>query len=715
MSRAIRHRGRHAEPLERRLLLATFTVTNTNTTGLGSLYQAIVDANATPAADVIGFDIATGSGVIKTISPTPSTLLPDITAPLTIDGTTQPGYAGSPVIELTGARVLSGNSRTGLRIRLQAPESVVRGMVINNWQGIGIQIEAPRCVVERNYIGTDATGANGLGNGHGFSITGVFGVTECRIASNVISGNGSSGVYMVGPAATRNRFVGNLVGVNAAGTAAVPNGHGFFIAEGPFENFIGGANPGEHNVISGNRLDGIYLGGTRNLVSNNFIGAAPNGSLAPLSVPNFGDGIRIPTFSGNGNIVIDNVIAFNSGAGVYVDGGQRNNVSTNRIYSNGGLGIDLAPAGVTPNDPGDGDAGSNGLQNTPVLTSAVWAADQTTVTGTLDSLPNTQFSIEFYASTPGTAEVDPTGAGEGARPLRSTGVITDASGHATFSLTLQGLFAGDVVTATTGRPTSTGDVETSEFSRGVTVGSVSGPVVRRVFVRSTGWSGTFGGYMRSSGLGTSAHGYGVPAGAEQLRPLPWPGINRVSVEFSEPVTVRPEHLTVRGVRRSEYAVTSVSYDAPTRTATWALAELIDHDKVVIRLDGDGADGIAAGGKLLDGEWVNGADAYPSGDSTPGGDFVFRINVLPGDVSRSSVVLADDFSQVKRKFFSSTSGPGTGDAAYSIFHDVNGSGSILADDFSEVKRRFFSTLPSGEPGAGGAAPPGVSKVRRDVLA
>jgi Dockerin type I domain len=82
----------------------------------------------------------------------------------------------------------------------------------------------------------------------------------------------------------------------------------------------------------------------------------------------------------------------------------------------------------------------------------------------------------------------------------------------------------------------------------------------------------------------------------------------------------------------------------------------------------------------------------------GGDFRFRINVLPGDVDRSGTVLVNDFSEVKRKFFSGTTNPGSGAAAYSIFHDVNGSGSILADDFSEVKRRFFNTLPGPVPAA-----------------
>jgi hypothetical protein len=70
-----------------------------------------------------------------------------------------------------------------------------------------------------------------------------------------------------------------------------------------------------------------------------------------------------------------------------------------------------------------------------------------------------------------------------------------------------------------------------------------------------------------------------------------------------------------------------------------------------------------------------------------------MNVLPGDVDRSGAVLANDVSEVKKKFFTTPASPGTGDATYDIFHDVNGSASILADDFSEVKKRFFNTLPA----------------------
>ena len=88
------------EPLEARIAPATFIVTTTADAGAGSLRQAIFDANATAAADIIEFDIA-GAG-LQTIAPL--TPLPQLTQPLTIDGTTQTGYVagGAPVVELSG-------------------------------------------------------------------------------------------------------------------------------------------------------------------------------------------------------------------------------------------------------------------------------------------------------------------------------------------------------------------------------------------------------------------------------------------------------------------------------------------------------------------------------------------------------------------------------------------------------------------------------------
>src|SRR5438105_4341300 len=83
------------EPLESRDAPAVFTVTSAADAGAGSLRQAILDANARPGADTVRFQIASGP---QTISPL--TALPDVTDAVTLDATTQPGYAGTPLIVL---------------------------------------------------------------------------------------------------------------------------------------------------------------------------------------------------------------------------------------------------------------------------------------------------------------------------------------------------------------------------------------------------------------------------------------------------------------------------------------------------------------------------------------------------------------------------------------------------------------------------------------
>jgi hypothetical protein len=221
------------------------------------------------------------------------------------------------------------------------------------------------------------------------------------------------------------------------------------------------------------------------------------------------------------------------------------------------------------------------------------------------------------------------------------------------------------------------------------------PTVAAAYVRAAAWSPAFLSYLEAHALGSSRYGFALPGGADQLADLPWRDLNQVSIAFSRDVAVVQGHLVVRGIAVGVYAMAGFAYDPSTRVATWTLAQPIAADRIVLDLDGDlrtsGVRGAGTGGLLLDGEWTTG-DAFPSGDGSPGGDFQFAMEVLPGNVNRTGPVLADDFSSVKARFFRSTTNPGAGPTGYSVFHDVDGSGSILADDFSGVKSRFFSSLP-----------------------
>src|SRR5262245_22311506 len=139
------------EALEGRLLLSTYPVTTTAGRGPGSLRHAILDANANPGPDTITFNI--GGGGVQTNAPTRS--LPVITDAVDIDGTTQPGYVGKPLIVLTGSS--AGPNASGIRIA--AGNSTVKGLVINGFGGDGIVLtRRGGNAIVGNYIGTDVTG-----------------------------------------------------------------------------------------------------------------------------------------------------------------------------------------------------------------------------------------------------------------------------------------------------------------------------------------------------------------------------------------------------------------------------------------------------------------------------------------------------------------------------------------------------------------------------
>lgn len=113
----------------------------------------------------------------------------------------------------------------------------------------------------------------------------------------------------------------------------------------------------------------------------------------------------------NGNRVEDNVIAGNGSAGVAVFAGVGNSIRRNRLFSNGGLGIQLCNC---PNDPGDFDTGPNELMNFPVLDLARATPGHLIVRGTIDTQNPRDVRIEFFANPVPTPGGDPSGHGEGA-------------------------------------------------------------------------------------------------------------------------------------------------------------------------------------------------------------------------------------------------------------------------------------------------------------
>ena len=324
----------------------------------------------------------------------------------------------------------------------------------------GVQLQC----VQGNFFGTNAAGVAAVGNtGNGVRITNgpsntIVGGTTAA-ARNIISGNGGDGVNLEAPT-SGNAVQGNFIGTDVTGTLDLGNSfNGVRITAQ--DNTIGGTTAAARNVISGNDENGLGInsGASGNVVQGNFIGTDVNGTAA---LGNSSAGVYVFGASNNaiGGILSGepDTIAFNGAGGVVVNGGTGNGILSNSIFANIGLGIDLGDDGVTLNDTGDGDSGSNNLQNFPVLTSLTIASGNTTIDGSLNSAANTTFRVEFFAS----ETADPSGNGEGQTFLGSKDVTTDGSGNAAFTAVLPLLSpAGQaVITATATDPNN----NTSEFS-----------------------------------------------------------------------------------------------------------------------------------------------------------------------------------------------------------------------------------------------------------
>lgn len=351
-------------------LANTYVVTTTNDSGVGSLRQAITDANSGAGGDDIAFQIP-GSGpfTISVLS-----ALPVISYPVRIDGSSQPGYSNQPLVWLDGASAPSSavgfwiNFTTGCTVRalgvsrfgagvtawgggghviagcyclsnatagitfLGTTQSVIGGTsvtdrnVVSGGGAIGIDIgpgfggSGGGHLVIGNYIGTDASGMNPLPNLNwgirmGSASNRIGGTSEAE--RNVISGNGQAGITTANAGASNNVIQGNYVGLSADGSRAVSNRHyGIQLGLEVSNVQIGGSEPGAGNVISGNGETAgdaaIDLEGVNIVVQGNRIGTDSTGRWA---VPNSA-GIHATyaancviggTRPGEGNLVSGNV------------------------------------------------------------------------------------------------------------------------------------------------------------------------------------------------------------------------------------------------------------------------------------------------------------------------------------------------------------------------------------------------------------------------
>ena len=263
------------ESLETRLTPTTYTVSSLADSGPGTLRTAISSVNGDTSPDEIDFSVA---GVIQLTSG----VLPDITNAVKIDGTTAPGFAGAPVVELN-----------------------------YNDFGYGLVFDADQCTLQALcIIGNDEDGRN-------------------------VSLNGSN-----------ERVIGNYIGLALDGTAQPEIGGIGIELTNSKNDLIGGSSAADHNVISGNAIGILVGQNFGQLVQNaiimgNFIGTDPTGqsplgNLMAMKIYSNGNTV------GGSDAGAGNVIAFNS-EGISISGGSGNALLGNSIHDNG-TGVELNEA-----------------------------------------------------------------------------------------------------------------------------------------------------------------------------------------------------------------------------------------------------------------------------------------------------------------------------------------------------------------------------------
>lgn len=384
----------------------SYSVTNTKSSGPGSLAQAITDANGHSGQDTIAFAIPGGGVHIIDLS---QTALPEITDAVVLDGYTQPGAHPNTLsvgddavilIQLDGGSTSNGANGPVV----SAANCVVRGLAITGFQsapsqygstfpptgGLGLYLgsSASGSVVEGNFIGLNPDGQTARGSHAGVEIEGadaiIGGVDPA--ARNVIAAN-SSGVFLVGGSGTS--LLGNYIGTDASGTRGL--GNLFGVAVGATDVTIGGTDPGAGNLISGNSYDGIQLGtevashitasADRAVVQGNLIGTTADGVGA---LGNAGNGIEISRADdctiGGLAANTGNVIAFNgTGVAVYSNGDR---ILSNAIYSNVGAGIAAST--------------QSGL-SAPVIIAEKVADGSATIQGTVQGDADSQVTVQLFA------------------------------------------------------------------------------------------------------------------------------------------------------------------------------------------------------------------------------------------------------------------------------------------------------------------------------
>ncbi len=366
------------------LSAATFTVTNVNDSGAGSLRQAILDANANPGLDTIAFNIS-GSGV-QTIAP--STTLDAITGPVVIDGYTQPGASPNTLAVGDNAVILikidGGSSNPVLGFAFGSDGSTLRGVsIVQAFNGGTMTFfQGGNNTIAGNFLGVAPDGVTLGGFQGAIDIQGgnnSVGGTQ-PADRNVLASNNSDMILADGNGTV---IQGNYFNVNAAGTAGLGNGRSGVNVEFGTGVTIGGSAPGAANVIGTWLVRAVQIGEacacTTDTISiqGNLVGTDATGTVGISNGTN--DAISVGRAS---NVtIVGNVITNRTGIGIDLSGPssgvtiQGNKIGTDVTGAlplpNGACGVHIADSnGVvtgTIGGPGIGEgnviaySGANGI------------------------------------------------------------------------------------------------------------------------------------------------------------------------------------------------------------------------------------------------------------------------------------------------------------------------------------------------------------------
>jgi CSLREA domain-containing protein len=530
---------------------ATHTVNSTADTSDGvcdasscTLREAILAANAAGGGTI---EFATGSGPITI---TLATALPDLVTPIVIDGTTQPGYAGSPIVQING---MSASACLVVR----SGGTTIRGLDIGNCLD-GISVLADNAAVasvaiERNYIGTRLTlapinrRAISLATAGTGTLSGVTIGNATPAGRNVLATWGfvEDALYIAG-STTNVTVAGNFFGVADDGTplltaARFTTDIGIYGAPGSGNFTIGGSAAGARNVFGSGggtqinlKIDSQH---TDLVVEGNYIGTDPAGMVARRAT-NFavwffgqGEGVIRNNIITSGNTAISRGVA-TTGA-VTVQGNWLN------VRADGTAFASVAAAGINdfssapgytiggPN-PGDGNVIAN--YSTAISVSAPGALVQGNYVG-LNPAGTAILGSGARGIQSSFARTEP---GVFIRDNRVAGFTTGIDIGSEALVTVDGNYVGTDAAGTAARPNTTGIQISNAAGRAIVTNNlISGNTSHGVLIQT----GTMPVTMTGNRIGVSATGTPLPNGGDGVRVASGTALKSIGTALGTPNTI----------------------------------------------------------------------------------------------------------------------------------------------------------------------------------